>query len=835
MPDLWKGRLRKRRSEPDDESQGPAKKDRVNDYEPWSLRLRPRAQSTGTELTRVAPTASKKAAKSQSLATEKRVAKRAAKSSAAAKAKRIAAKARRAAEKTRRVAEKARRDAEKASQRNAEKARRDAEQSRQREAGKARRDAAKARREAEKEKQREAEIVRRNALLAEAERRRAVARQRLTILRTRARGAFRALVKRHILHGRARRIFRALLWRRLALRSHMRRLLIKLARRVRADRGKTVSVTVEPFTFMLSRDTNEYLTELRPNYRGQAYVRDSAGRYHQQLVEVYLEIPKLSVFGITENIVYWNHEHDAVTDLPMMENSMLIFANEDVENAIKQFRSPLSGVRFADIYENPDCDEYDPMDTVNYAAASDAYIFHKHAGAATRAGATTLDTWLVPLSSRKPPPQQHQSNSEGEVVDSFETREDLRIANACGYDIILELFKGPIEALQKFDERRRDHRSGRYKGLTMTYEGLHTFFHGDAPFDADSLGLTLGQFRSFFEHLSLRLTVFDITGAEIREACFMPLSQNKKINPRHVWVLHHNNHFFELRVGLDSLKLRASVLKAPLELQKMEPDKPLSAHYYISQNETTSVYINCLDELTTLNLKGKSMIRVVCPLEMRVALHEIVTRCDYTPGVTMHANKIKALKLRIDDCVIVLSSPDGARNDRTLMFEDKAEFNMFQTLQTRLMRTVINRDTLSVYNEGLARCFREMPRTPLLCDGVRWRRPTRRVDVRGGECCAAPHGPQACRETRHVRARHVKGAYGRDARDGFRSHLWSLRPLQALRRRALQGLLPLRRAQRAHHARHEGVPAPRQSALPSDWRDGADCARLARRRHRELH
>ena len=78
-------------------------------------------------------------------------------------------------------------------------------------------------------------LFRYKGILAERERQR-----RLLAVRALAQRLFRALVKRNAIRQRIRRVFRALVWRRFTLRARMRRLLIKLARRVRGDRGKLV-------------------------------------------------------------------------------------------------------------------------------------------------------------------------------------------------------------------------------------------------------------------------------------------------------------------------------------------------------------------------------------------------------------------------------------------------------------------------------------------------------------------------------------------------------------------------------------------------------------------
>jgi hypothetical protein len=182
----------------------------------------------------------------------------------------------------------------------------------------------------------------------------------------------------------------------------------------------------------------------------------------------------------------------------------------------------------------------------------------------------------------------------------------------------------------------------------MSYRGLWRFFHGEEPFDAERLGLTLPQFRTFFEHLSLELTVVDSTGASILDACHTPQRANRKLNPRHVWVAHHDEHLFHLNSGLKSLsQLPRSVLSAPIDaLEELEHEVgPPSAHFFIPRTSAPVTFIERLDDLTTLDLSGPAaVVRVACPVEMSVALYELVTRCSYLPGITMRAGAIAALR-----------------------------------------------------------------------------------------------------------------------------------------------------------------------------------------------
>ena len=480
-----------------------------------------------------------------------------------------------------------------------------------------------------------------------------------------------------------------------------------------AARFPMVSVTLQPFAFML-RD-GEQVVALPEGHRGVAWVRDARGRHHQQLRELTFEVRKARV--TMPPGLYWNHEHADVTDAPPIDWQWPLLQLPEVEEALACFVSPLSALRIVDVIDLPQAPPFDVLAVQNFAGGRDC-VFHPHMSARTASPGVghTLDTWL-------------QRTVPATPTVGVSGREDLAVANSCAYDILLHLYKAPIEALQQ-TKRRGDHRGGRFKGVHMTLQGLFAFFNPGAPFDASRLGLTLPQFRTFFEQLSLQLTVLDVAGAEVTEASFQPTHQNRKLSPWHVWVLHHDGHLFLLNTGLHTAKMttfRPSVLGAaavlsadsPLgaRLQAIEPDaeaKPPSARCRPpSPTLAPAVFLPSLEALAALQLSG-ARLRVVCPVDMVVALHQLLTRCRYEPAVAMRGNAILRLTLQIDGTLVELSPPECSPTDRTVMLQTAAEFELFRGLQHRLVCALLRPDTISSYHSDLAAAFREMPRAPLV-------------------------------------------------------------------------------------------------------------------------
>jgi len=209
----------------------------------------------------------------------------------------------------------------------------------------------------------------------------------------------------------------------------------------------------------------------------------------------------------------------------------------------------------------------------------------------------------------------------------------------------------------------------------------------------------------------------DGTGASILDACYTPQRTNRKLNPRHVWVAHHDEHLFHLNSGLKSLsQLPRSLLTAPIDaLKELEHEEgPPSAHFYIPRANVPVTFIERLDDLMSLDFSGpEQVMRVACPLEMPLALYQLVTRCSYLPGVRMHGGKISALKLRLHNKDVYLSAPDCVPNDRTVMLETKAEFDLYHRLDKQLAASLMSYEGKSAYSKDVGKCFRELLRSPL--------------------------------------------------------------------------------------------------------------------------
>ena len=372
--------------------------------------------------------------------------------------------------------------------------------------------------------------------------------------------------------------------------AHARKAALELLRAVEAEtrernrvRLQTVSVTLQPYEFMIRG--SGFCTELPLGHRGVRFVRDSEGRYHQQLSEITVEVP-LALISMLPGL-YWNHEHSNVVDSPRINWNWPLLGAPLVQDALGVFHSPLSALGVVDVIEIPLAKPFDALAVQNFDSAHAGHLFHAHTSARTAASLrlepselaqasgrpapqNTLDAWLMPVYFSGAPAD----------TSGMSGRQDLASSNACGYDILLHLFKQPLEALQKPRGKRRqqDHKGGRYKDLQMTLKGLWAFFHGQKDFDPALLGLTLPEFRTFFVHLGLQLTVLDIAGQPISDACYEPVSANKKISPRHVWVVHHNNHLYLLTHGLDSLKIKAATLQPALAAALQTRLQPLGDH-----------------------------------------------------------------------------------------------------------------------------------------------------------------------------------------------------------------------------------------------------------------
>jgi hypothetical protein len=248
-------------------------------------------------------------------------------------------------------------------------------------------------------------------------------------MRARARRLFGALVRRRkAAIARAQRLLRRLgarhKWRQGAMAElhqrrverRVRRSLRMLSRFARSARGRTTSITVQPFAFMRDRGVPGLVTELRQGYRGHAYTLDSQGHYHQQLKEISLTVPLAATLGLQEDAVLWCAGSGLpVDERPAFDESLPIYSY--VKDALQVFSSCLTAVRFRDVIEVNLGAAYDALAVVNHASTRAAFAYSTYASADTQAGARTLDTCLVRLAAAA----------------------GVRLANVCAYDLQLRL------------------------------------------------------------------------------------------------------------------------------------------------------------------------------------------------------------------------------------------------------------------------------------------------------------------------------------------------------------------------------------------------------------
>jgi hypothetical protein len=176
-----------------------------------------------------------------------------------------------------------------------------------------------------------------------------------------------------------------------------------------------------------------------------------------------MQVPMVDTYGLRELAVLWCWGTEGVEAHSFEGSNPRIYTH--IQDALDPLLSALTAVRFRDIIEvHPDA-VYDALSLLNFTKTL-KFTYNKYASVDTHLGASTLDSWL-------------QSAPES------------GLANACGYDLILRLYKTPIEALQRPDPFRKDHKGGRFKDMRMTV------LHWDLPHD--SLGFFFVAVCSFFE------------------------------------------------------------------------------------------------------------------------------------------------------------------------------------------------------------------------------------------------------------------------------------------------------------------------------------------------
>ena len=146
-------------------------------------------------------------------------------------------------------------------------------------------------------------------------------------------------------------------------------------------RLQTVSITLQPYEFLIRG--SGFCTELPLGHRGVRFVRDSEGRYHQQLREITVEVP-LDLISMLPGL-YWNHEHSNVVDSPRIDWNWPLLGVPIVQEALSVFHSPLSALGVVDVIEIPLAKPFDALVVQNFDSARAGHLFHAHTSARTAA------------------------------------------------------------------------------------------------------------------------------------------------------------------------------------------------------------------------------------------------------------------------------------------------------------------------------------------------------------------------------------------------------------------------------------------------------------------
>jgi hypothetical protein len=387
--------------------------------------------------------------------------------------------------------------------------------------------------------------------------------------------------------------------------------------------NQLVSVTLHLFNFMRQRNSDQPVTVLPAGRRGTAHVRDSQGRYHQQITERTVNVSQrvLERSAIEADQVYWDA---AIGDTPAIAWAAPVYSLASIAPIFEIFQSGITALRFTGIIPLPRDEGFDRAAVVNHDSANHAYVYSQYMSAEGRRGAPTLNKWLgLPLQAtgtkQRGAPMPSSAGGlwhvtldssgktlyintqtkqrrwqlplggrvvasaaeglpEAAVMEAFvcreaaqpepevdHAREDVQASSACGYDIILAHYQSKVERLQQPRPGRSYNKGGRFKVVVMTYEGVHAICKPGMPYDNANMGLTLEEFRRWFVRMGLGLVVLDVRGERIEEACYEPEFHAKDLYPRTVWVVQHNGHLYDLNSSLKSAEQCLLVSNASLD------------------------------------------------------------------------------------------------------------------------------------------------------------------------------------------------------------------------------------------------------------------------------
>ena len=274
--------------------------------------------------------------------------------------------------------------------------------------------------------------------------------------------------------------------------------------------------------------------------------------------------------------------------------------------------------------------------------------------------------------------------------------------DSCVYTTVIDAYR------QSFIKAKQQ---GRYVNVDLTYEYLWNLIHPDVQFDKDAaMKESIENLSVFFKKYSLKLVCLDRFYKVIYK--YIPEKVNKKINPRVLYLLIHNNHCYRLNHNLKSLEQMVH------NMSTEEKDEKLTRKFMFASSPTDFTFLDDINKLNLIALREndeKKVITVYYNASLKALLQFFLFEAKYIPTISYSAGQISQIIVQVHDVMVKIINPGKSDYESDVYFENEKYFQKYSDLERELYQSLLNKNTISTYNREFLETLNKYPRSPLVC------------------------------------------------------------------------------------------------------------------------
>ena len=289
----------------------------------------------------------------------------------------------------------------------------------------------------------------------------------------------------------------------------------------------------------------------------------------------------------------------------------------------------------------------------------------------------------------------------------IENSSPAKLKKSCWLNLLCDVYKGPIEAVNK--------------KLKVTRLFIHGILDPEGRIKSEGNGYSFHQVKKFFDRFQLALYVFDIENNIV--AYSEPVKRNTNVTPEVLYVLFHNQHVFRFNNDLKSLEQKVKEYRDKMASICHKPNP----RYYLKpvEENQTSYLVNNMEELLrvveTFELPAKQ-IRVLfnqpsC-FELWLALYQMGIEASVT--MTNGEACFKTISLFNHKCAdgmkrsIFVYSLEEAGVYQHQTFDTQTAFNAHMNRRAYASNWLLTSTYLSQYHPNVREMLQMYMKSPLI-------------------------------------------------------------------------------------------------------------------------